>query len=227
MKCGIFSVYFRTFAVYYSILNMKKSFIIALGLSFTTSFINAQALLPYKDAKLSATERANDLLKRLTLEEKVGLMMDQSKPVARLGVKPYQWWNEALHGVARNGVATMFPQAISLAATFDTNLVQECFDIASTEARVKNRLAREKSKDNIRRYQGLTFWTPNVNIFRDPRWGRGQETYGEDPYLTSRMGVAVVNGLQGPDGNKTHACAKHYAVHSGPEWKSKNNRKNL
>ena len=218
MKCGIISVYFRTFAVYYSILNMKKSFIIALGLSLTTSIINAQAILPYQDAKLSASERANDLLKRLTLEEKVGLMMDQSKPVARLGVKPYQWWNEALHGVARNGVATMFPQAIGLAATFDTNLVQECFDIASTEARVKNRLAREKSKDNIRRYQGLTFWTPNVNIFRDPRWGRGQETYGEDPYLTSRMGVAVVNGLQGPDGNKTHACAKHYAVHSGPEW---------
>ena len=197
---------------------MKKSYIIALVLSLTTSIINAQALLPYQDAKLSATERANDLLKRLTLEEKFGLMMDQSKPVARLGVKPYQWWNEALHGVARNGVATMFPQAIGLAATFDTNLVQECFDIASTEARVKNRLAREKSKDNISRYQGLTFWTPNVNIFRDPRWGRGQETYGEDPYLTSRMGVAVVNGLQGPDGNKTHACAKHYAVHSGPEW---------
>ncbi len=178
----------------------------------------AQALLPYQDPTQSPTRRANDLLKRLTLEEKVGLMMDQSKPVERLGIKPYQWWNEALHGVARNGVATMFPQAIGLAATFDDELVQQCFDIASTEARVKNRLAREASGDNIRRYQGLTFWTPNVNIFRDPRWGRGQETYGEDPYLTSRMGVAVVKGLQGPDGNKTHACAKHYAVHSGPEW---------
>lgn len=103
---------------------MRKSFIVALGLCLTTSFVNAQSLLPYQDAKLTPTERANDLLKRLTLEEKVGLMMDQSKPVARLGVKPYQWWNEALHGVARNGVATMFPQAIGLAATFDTGLVQ-------------------------------------------------------------------------------------------------------
>lgn len=179
---------------------------------------SAQMLLPYQDTGLTPAERAQDLLSRLSLSEKVGLMMDQSKPVVRLGIRPYQWWNEALHGVARNGVATMFPQAIGMAATFDDTLVQECFDIVSTEARVKNRLAREESQDNIRRYQGLTFWTPNVNIFRDPRWGRGQETYGEDPYLTSRMGVAVVNGLQGPDGNKTHACAKHYAVHSGPEW---------
>lgn len=197
---------------------MKKHLLLAMVLSTSALGLQAQALLPYQNEALSPTRRANDLLKRLTLEEKVGLMMDQSKPVERLGVKPYQWWNEALHGVARNGVATMFPQAIGLAATFDPELVQECFDIASTEARVKNRLAREESKDNIRRYQGLTFWTPNVNIFRDPRWGRGQETYGEDPYLTSRMGVAVVKGLQGPDGNKTHACAKHYAVHSGPEW---------
>ncbi len=190
-------------------------FLMMLGISALE--IQAQTL-PYQDASLSPSQRANDLLHRLTLDEKVGLMMDQSQPVARLGIKPYQWWNEALHGVARNGVATMFPQAIGLAATFDDALVQQCFDIASTEARVKNRLAREESGNNIRRYQGLTFWTPNVNIFRDPRWGRGQETYGEDPYLTSRMGVAVVKGLQGPDGNKTHACAKHYAVHSGPEW---------
>ena len=197
---------------------MKRLATTLISVHVSALMLSAQALYPYQDTTLSPTQRTNDLLKRLTLEEKVGLMMDQSKPVERLGIKPYQWWNEALHGVARNGVATMFPQAIGLAATFDTELVEQCFDIASTEARVKNRLAREQSGDNIRRYQGLTFWTPNVNIFRDPRWGRGQETYGEDPYLTSRMGVAVVNGLQGPDGNKTHACAKHYAVHSGPEW---------
>ena len=197
---------------------MKRITATLLTLLLLTAVLPAQELLPYQDTTLSPTHRANDLLRRLTLEEKVGLMMDQSQPVERLGIKPYQWWNEALHGVARNGVATMFPQAIGLAATFDDTLVEQCFDIASTEARVKNRLAREESNDNIRRYQGLTFWTPNVNIFRDPRWGRGQETYGEDPYLTSRMGVAVVKGLQGPDGNKTHACAKHYAVHSGPEW---------
>ena len=195
---------------------MKRTTLSLLVLLFSATIIWAQE--PYQDATLSPTRRAHDLLRRLTLEEKVSLMMDQSKPVERLGIKPYQWWNEALHGVARNGVATMFPQAIALAATFDDELVETCFDIASTEARVKNRLAREASNDNIRRYQGLTFWTPNVNIFRDPRWGRGQETYGEDPYLTSRMGVAVVKGLQGADGNKTHACAKHYAVHSGPEW---------
>ncbi|MCQ2202610.1 MAG: glycoside hydrolase family 3 C-terminal domain-containing protein [Bacteroidales bacterium] len=196
---------------------MKRTLFSTVLMAFTLA-VQAQTLLPYQDASLSPSKRADDLLQRLTLSEKVGLMMDQSQPVTRLGIKPYQWWNEALHGVARNGVATMFPQAIGLAATFDDALVQECFDIASTEARVKNRLAREESGNNIMRYQGLTFWTPNVNIFRDPRWGRGQETYGEDPYLTSRMGVAVVKGLQGPDGNKTHACAKHYAVHSGPEW---------
>lgn len=136
---------------------MKKHLLLAMVLSTSALGLQAQALLPYQNEALSPTRRANDLLKRLTLEEKVGLMMDQSKPVERLGVKPYQWWNEALHGVARNGVATMFPQAIGLAATFDPELVQECFDIASTEARVKNRLAREESKDNIRRYQGLTF----------------------------------------------------------------------
>lgn len=197
---------------------MNKKSLMSLMLLMSALGLQAQELPPYKNTSLTPSERASDLLQRLTLREKVGLMMDQSQPVSRLDIKPYQWWNEALHGVARNGVATMFPQAIGLAATFDDNLVQECFDIASTEARVKNRLAREESGDNIRRYQGLTFWTPNVNIFRDPRWGRGQETYGEDPYLTSRMGVAVVKGLQGPDGNKTHACAKHYAVHSGPEW---------
>ena len=137
----------------------------------------------------------------------------------RLGIKPYEWWNEALHGVARNGLATVYPQAIGMGASFNDTLLYQVFTSISDEARVKYRQAREAG--NYKRYTGLTFWTPNINIFRDPRWGRGQETYGEDPYLTSRMGLSVVNGLQGPQNtkyNKTHACAKHYAVHSGPEW---------
>lgn len=146
-------------------------------------------------------------------------MMDVSKPVERLGIKPYNWWNEALHGVARAGLATVFPQSIGMAASFNDSLVYEVFTAVSDEARAKN--AYYASKGSYERYQGLTMWTPNVNIYRDPRWGRGIETYGEDPYLTTRMGVNVVKGLQGvSDGkyDKLHACAKHFAVHSGPEW---------
>ena len=146
-------------------------------------------------------------------------MMDVSKPVERLGIKPYNWWNEALHGVARAGLATVFPQSIGMAASFNDSLVYEVFTAVSDEARAKN--AYYASKGSYERYQGLTMWTPNVNIYRDPRWGRGIETYGEDPYLTTRMGVNVVKGLQGVnDGkyDKLHACAKHFAVHSGPEW---------
>ena len=146
-------------------------------------------------------------------------MQNNSSAVKRLGIKPYEWWNEALHGVARNGLATVYPQAIGMGASFNDTLLYQVFTSISDEARVKYRQAREAG--NYKRYTGLTFWTPNINIFRDPRWGRGQETYGEDPYLTSRMGLSVVNGLQGPQNtkyNKTHACAKHYAVHSGPEW---------
>lgn len=164
-------------------------------------------------------ERAEDLLKRLTLEEKVLLMQDASKPIERLGIKPYNWWNEALHGVARAGLATVFPQPIGMAATFDDNTIFNVFNAISDEARAKN--TRYSSENSYARYQGLTMWTPTINIFRDPRWGRGIETYGEDPYLTSRMGVAAVKGLQGePNGkyDKIHACAKHFAVHSGPEW---------
>lgn len=146
-------------------------------------------------------------------------MMDVSKPVERLGIKPYNWWNEALHGVARAGLATVFPQSIGMAASFNDSLVYEVFTAVSDEARAKN--AYYASKGSYERYQGLTMWTPNVNIYRDPRWGRGIETYGEDPYLTTCMGVNVVKGLQGVnDGkyDKLHACAKHFAVHSGPEW---------
>lgn len=174
----------------------------------------------YKNSLLSADERANDLLKRLTLEEKVTLMMDGSRPVERLGIKPYNWWNEALHGVARSGLATVFPQPIGMAATFAPEALQNVFTAVSDEARAKN--AAYVSEGSYKRYQGLTMWTPTVNILRDPRWGRGIETYGEDPYLSSVMGVSVVKGLQCLDDNrkydKLHACAKHFAVHSGPEW---------
>ena len=173
----------------------------------------------YKNTSLSPEERADLLVKELTLEEKVQLMMDGSRPVERLDIKPYNWWNEALHGVARAGLATVFPQPIGMAASFSPETVYDVFTAVSDEARAKN--TYYSFKDSRERYQGLTMWTPTVNIYRDPRWGRGIETYGEDPYLTSRMGVMVVKGLQGPaDGNydKLHACAKHFAVHSGPEW---------
>ena len=174
----------------------------------------------YKDSSLSPEERAEDLLQQLTLEEKVALMMDNSKPVERLGIKPYNWWNEALHGVARSGLATVFPQPIGMAASFEPDAIHTIYTAVSDEARAKN--AAYSAAGSYERYQGLTMWTPTVNIYRDPRWGRGIETYGEDPYLTSVMGVNVVKGLQCMDANqkydKIHACAKHFAVHSGPEW---------
>ena len=173
----------------------------------------------YKNTSLSPEERADLLVKELTLEEKVQLMMDGSRPVERLGIKPYNWWNEALHGVARAGLATVFPQPIGMAASFSPETIYDVFTAVSDEVRAKN--TYYSSKGSRERYQGLTMWTPTVNIYRDPRWGRGIETYGEDPYLTSRMGVMVVKGLQGPadgDYDKLHACAKHFAVHSGPEW---------
>lgn len=174
---------------------------------------------PFRNPALPAAERANDLLDRLTLEEKASLMQNESPAIERLGIKAYDWWNEALHGVARAGLATVYPQAIGMAASFDDRLLFDVFTSVSDEARAKSNEFSKSGK--LKRYQGLTMWTPNVNIFRDPRWGRGQETYGEDPYLSSRMGVAVVNGLQGPSDaeyDKLHACAKHFAVHSGPEW---------
>ena len=200
---------------------MKKQLITTLMALFTMG-AGAQNMLPYQNPNLSAEERADDLISRLTIEEKTALMMDQSPAIERLGIPSFQWWNEALHGVGRNGYTTVFPITMGMAASWDDALLYRCFDAVSDEARIKN--AQAKSKNEMNRYQGLSFWTPNINIFRDPRWGRGQETYGEDPFLTSRMGVAVVNGLQG-NGNsinskymKLLACAKHYAVHSGPEW---------
>lgn len=161
-------------------------------------------------------QRARELVSRMTLEERASLLRFDSLPVERLNVPRYHWWNEALHGVARAGTATVFPQAIGLAAMFDEEGLKEIADIIATEARAKyNQFVKEEDRDI---YKGLTMWSPNVNIFRDPRWGRGQETYGEDPYLTSRLGVAYIKGLQG-DGKylKAAACAKHFAVHSGPE----------
>ena len=191
--------------------------------------------LPYQNHELPAAQRADDLLGRLTLEEKVSLMMDTSPAIPRLGIPVFHWWSEALHGVGRNGYATVFPITMAMAASWDDALLHKVFTAVSDEARVKAQQA--KRSGDIKRYQGLSFWTPNINIFRDPRWGRGQETYGEDPYLTAKMGLAVVRGLQGMsyDGlpnypilpnhpntptkyKKLLACAKHFAVHSGPEW---------
>ena len=141
---------------------------------------------PYQNSDLTPDERATDLIGRLTLEEKVSLMQNSSPAIPRLGIKAYDWWNEALHGVGRAGLATVFPQTIGMAASFDDELLYQVFTAVSDEARAK--YAQFRKKGDLKRYQGLTFWTPNVNIFRDPRWGRGQETYGEDPYLTSQMG---------------------------------------
>ena len=175
--------------------------------------------LPFQDASLPAEARAEDLLGRLTLEQKVSLMMNASPAIPELGIRAYDWWSEALHGAARAGLATVFPQAIGMASSWDEALLEEVFDITSTEQRIKF-IQYRRDPQGSPRYHGLTVWTPNINIFRDPRWGRGQETYGEDPYLTARMGYAVVKGLQGPDStkyDKLHACLKHYAVHSGPE----------
>jgi beta-glucosidase len=171
----------------------------------------------YRDLNRSFEERAADLVSRMTLEEKIGQLGDQAMAIPRLGVPAYGWWNEALHGVARAGAATSFPQAIGLAATFDTRLMHEVATVISDEARAKHH--EFLRRDQRGRYQGLTFWSPNINIFRDPRWGRGQETYGEDPWLTARMGVAFVRGMQGDDPKyrKVDATAKHFAVHSGPE----------
>ena len=163
----------------------------------------------------SPEKRAKALLDQLTLEEKSALSVHDSPAIERLGIKRYNWWNEALHGVARNGSATVFPQPIGMAASFDEPLIEEVFTAVSDEARIKHHQAAESGW-----YQGLTFWTPNINLFRDPRWGRGMETYGEDPYLTGVLGQAVVRGLQGdPNAKvlKAHACAKHFAVHSGTE----------
>jgi len=172
----------------------------------------------YKNLSLSFAERAQDLVSRMTLDEKLPQLTNDAPAIPRLGVREYNWWNEGLHGVAALGEATVFPQAIGMAAAWDEPLLHQVADVISTEFRAKH-YAKQHRFGGSDWFGGLTVWSPNINIFRDPRWGRGQETYGEDPYLTSRLGVAFVKGLQGEDSRylKTVATPKHYAVHSGPE----------
>ena len=205
-------------------MNMKKLFIF---FAVTCSLSAAAQQLPYKNPNLSANERAKDLCSRLTLEEKAMLMLDESPAIPRLGIKKFFWWSEALHGAANMGNVTVFPEPVAMASSFNPALLYKCFDIASTEFRAQyNHRLYDLGGEDMK-MRSLSVWTPNVNIFRDPRWGRGQETYGEDPYLTSVMGDAVVRGLQGDPligqtgqhkYRKLWACAKHYAVHSGPEY---------
>jgi len=187
-------------------------FIIACIASLVSS-----AQYPFRNTTLPVEKRVSDLLSRLSADEKINLLLYNSPGVHRLGIPAYNWWNEALHGVARAGRATVFPQAIGMAATFNDSLIQKVADVISDEARAKYNTAIKNN--NRSQYPGLTFWSPNINIFRDPRWGRGHETYGEDPCLTGRTGTAFVKGMQGTDSRyyKTVACAKHFAVHSGPE----------
>ena len=201
-------------------MNFSSKFtLIAIILLFKVTTVAAQGQYPFQDHKLSFDKRVNDLVSRLTLEEKVAQMLNSAPAISRLGIPAYDWWNETLHGVARTPYkVTVYPQAIAMAATFDKNSLFTMADFSALEGRAIYNKAVEAGRTN-ERYLGLTYWTPNINIFRDPRWGRGQETYGEDPFLTASMGDAFVRGLQGDDTKyiKAAACAKHYAVHSGPE----------
>ena len=173
--------------------------------------------LPFRDPALALERRVQDLVGRMTVQEKIDQMQYAAPAIPRLGIPAYNWWNECLHGVARNGIATVFPQAIGMAATWDPALIREEGEVVGIEARAKHHEALRQGRHGI--YSGLTFWSPNINIFRDPRWGRGQEAYGEDPFLTSRMGVAFARGLQGDDPRyfRVISTPKHFAVHSGPE----------
>jgi beta-glucosidase len=198
---------------------MRKSLLLLFSCFLSFSF-NAQDKVidkPYLDTSLGFETRAQNLVDLMTLEEKISQLGNNSAGIPRLGIKPYEWWNECLHGVARAGIATVFPQAIGMAATFDLDMMSEVANVISDEARAKHHEAFRNN--DFGRYKGLTFWSPNINIFRDPRWGRGHETYGEDPYLTGQMGIRFVKGLQGghPKYLKIVATAKHYAVHNGPE----------
>lgn len=198
---------------------MKKIIFILAFILGVAHNLAAQYQYLFQDPSISAKERAANIVSLLTLDEKIAQMMNDAPAIDRLGIPAYNWWNECLHGVARSPYrVTSFPQAIGMAATWNTDALFRMAQYASDEGRAIYNDASSKGKTGI--YLGLTFWSPNVNIFRDPRWGRGQETYGEDPYLTSQLGAAFVHGLQGNDPRylKVSACAKHYAVHSGPEW---------
>lgn len=190
-----------------------------VGATMLATMVSAQTPLPYKNSHLPIDVRVNDLVSRMTLKEKVSLMMYNAPQIDRLEIPAYNWWNECLHGIARSEEkTTVFPQPIGLAATFNPKELQKSAEMISDEGRAVYNLSVKKG-NTAKRYTGLTFWTPNINIFRDPRWGRGHETYGEDPLLTAEMGIAMTKGLQGNDPNylKLSACAKHFAVHSGPE----------
>src|SRR6201994_4038939 len=196
---------------------MHMKYLSTIVVFFYTLTLTAQQA-PYLNPRLPLQERVNDLLHRMTLEEKVSQMMNKSAAIDRLHIPAYNWWNEGLHGVARTDKhATVFPQAIGNAATWDKEGLLEMAEMISTEARAIHHQYEREGKRDI--YEGLTFWSPNINIFRDPRWGRGQETYGEDPFLTARMGVAFITGMQGDDPRylRVVATPKHFAVHSGPE----------
>jgi beta-glucosidase len=193
----------------------KIAFLLFLFLALENA--NGQGDPKFRNSSLPLEERVNDLVSRMTLEEKIGQMVYTSPAIPRLGIPAYNWWNESLHGVARAGYATVFPQSITIAGSWDKDLMFRVANAISDEARAKYNDWIRRGKHGI--YQGLTFWSPNINIFRDPRWGRGHETYGEDPYLTGIMGTQFVKGLQGNDPKylKVVATAKYYAVHSGPE----------
>lgn len=199
---------------------MNKFFTIILFVFFLFSCKQQQVQLhkfPFQNPALKMDQRVDDLVSRLTLDQKIAQLMNQAPGIDSLGIPAYNWWSEGLHGVARAGLATVFPQAIGMAASWDDNLIHEVASVISDEARAKHHEFVRRNKRFI--YQGLTLWSPNINIFRDPRWGRGQETYGEDPFLTGTLGVQFIKGLQGDDPNyyKTIATVKHFAVHSGPE----------
>ena len=193
-----------------------KSKATLLNLAFLATLTASGQQLVYQNPQLPVDQRVEDLLGRLTLEEKTLLMTNSSPAIERLGIPAWNWWSEALHGVARNGIATVFPSCIGMACSFDNDLIERIYVAVSDEARAKNTLARQQGK--VGKYSCLSFWTPNINVFRDPRWGRGQETYGEDPFMNAQMGLCVVRGLQGQSPFdmrhsdkylKLHACAKH------------------
>ena len=195
---------------------MKTRWIICFALVISLNLPAQQ--FPFMNPALSVDERVEDLLGRLTLEEKTRLMRNGSPGIPRLGIPAFDWWSEALHGVGRNGIATVFPSCIGMSCSFDDELIESVFNAVSDEARAKNTLGRQQGK--VGKYSCLSFWTPTINVFRDPRWGRGQESYGEDPFMNAQMGLRVVRGLQGDGSHKYYklfACAKHFAVHSGPE----------
>src|SRR5215467_207426 len=207
---------------------MKKFFLflVPCALSFVSCLVGIQAFsqkkyeYPFQDPSLPMEKRVNDLVSRLTLDEKVYQMLDVTPAIKRLGIPAYDWWSECLHGVARTKFkVTSYPQAIGMAATFDVDAMKTMGDYTAEEGRAIFNETNRTDTSSHRRYIGLTYWTPNINIFRDPRWGRGQETYGEDPFLTATIGTAFVTGLQGDDPNhpRVIATAKHFAVHSGPE----------